>query len=139
MFGYLSRTLKALFLMQGPNFTTEYRKKIEESHDLSLEEKIWLSENYRNIKTYDAFLEFLCGTNTEQGVIKSNYLPFWQSVNIDGQDDSIASTKQYKNFLQSVIINHGPLAYVDKISSTLTVLGLEPHFYTEKECYSWTR
>ena len=139
MFGYLTRTLKALFLMQGQNFTTEFRQKVEKEHNLSEDEKIWLSEKYRNMKTYDEFLDFLCGTHKQNDLKKSNFLPFWQTLAADGTDDTIASTKRYKNFLQSVIANHGPLAYVDRISSSLSILGLEPHFYTEKECYSWDR
>ena len=139
MFGYITRTLKALFLMQGPLFITGFRQKIEQSHPLSLDEKVWLSEQYRNIKTYDEFLEFLCGVNDETGIKKSNFIPYWQTKDANGEDDSIPATNQLRNFLQSVINNHGPLAYIDKISSTLTLLGLEPHFYTEKEVTSWTR
>ena len=139
MFSYITRTLKALLLMNGPLFLTGFRKQIEEKHPLSQEEKIWLSEQYRQVTSYDEFMQLLCGTNTISGQRRSNYLPYWQTVNIDGEDDSIAATNQYKTYLQSVIQNHGPLSYIDKISTTLALLGLEPYFYSESEVTSWDR
>ena len=139
MFSYLTRTLKALFLMQGPLFITGFRQQIEKEHPLSEEEKIWLSEQYRNVTTYDEFMTVLCSTNSISGKKRSNYLPYWQTLDSEGNDDSPAATNQYRNFLQAAILNHGPLAFIDKISSTLTILGLEPYFYAESAVTSWDR
>ena len=139
MFTYCLRTMKALLLMNGPLFITGFRQKIEQQHPLSREEKIQLTEMYRNVDTYSDFCEILFGVNDITGVKRSNYLPFWQTMDSNGEDDSVASTNQYKLFLQAVINNHGQLSYVDKISSTLTVLGLEPQFYAESSVTSWDR
>ena len=139
MFTYILRTMKALLLMQGPLFCDGFRNKIEKEHPLSDEEKIGLSELYRNADTYSDFCEILFGINTFSGEKQSNYLPYWQTMDINGQDDSKAATNQYKMFLQAVINNHGPLSYVDKIATTLTILGLEPQFFAESSVTSWPR
>ena len=139
MFTYILRTMKSLLLMQGPLFVTGFRQKIEREHPLSEDEKIGLTELYRNADTYSDFCEILFGVNNISGTKKTNYLPFWQTMDNDGNDASVAATNQYKLYLQAVINNHGPLSYIDKIASTLTILGLEPQFIPEPCVTSWDK
>ena len=139
MFSYVSRTLRALLLMQGPLFITGFRQQIEQEHMLTMDERIHLSEQYRNVTNYAEFCELLFGVHDTNGIKKSNYIPYWRTVDIDGNDDTRAATNQHKAYLQTIINSHGPLAYIDKIAATLTVLGLEPHFYAESQVNSWTK
>ena len=139
MFSYISRILKALLLSEGPLYQGEYRQRVERQHDLSQEEKIALSEMYRNTTTYGEFCEVLFGVHQCGTQKKSNFIPNWQMVNIEGYEEVGAAHQHLMSFLRAVVDNQAPLSYVDKIASTIAVLGLEPHFYTESEVISWPR
>ena len=141
MFSYISRILRALLLQEGPLYqTNEYRKKVVQQHDLTQEEKISLSELYRNTTTYGEFCEILFGVHQHGNMKKSNFIPNWQLLDIDGDEDvGGAAYHHILSFLRAVVDNQAPLSYVDKIASTITILGLEPHFYSESEVTSWPR
>ena len=139
MYSYITRTLRALLLNDGPLYANDFRLKVEENHPITLEEKIALSELYRNTNTYSEFCEILFGVHVCGNTKKSNFIPNWITVDIHGTEDSRAAYHHLHSFLRAVIDNQAPMSYIDKIASTVAILGLEPHFFAESEVTSWPR